>query len=236
MNKNNLFDVDSLYAMTSNFRAQFAGGHIPSIGNLVSTVTVRIQILIPDLNTENFYRLSAVDQFSIWSLENNKLKIEHDPYNSVTLLLIRKPRNSSDDITQKAEITFPIDSISASDFILKNSILDLNKCFNIYLPTFLTYDTNEKDDKVLERLVNKEKILNITDNIKNKLNGFLNKVQSRDLEGLILEYDHIETYSLKGIMEAIEGNEMVYQAKNNFENLHKELQDTNEFKNKKIKL
>src|SRR5579875_1023356 len=172
MDKNNLFNIESNYATALTFRTQFTGNHIPQIGNLFSTIEVRMQILIPIVNTENFYRLSVIDMFSIFSSEDNKLEIGHDSNDSVTLLLIKKPKNSKDDITANSNIKLPISSLPISRFILENSICELNNDLNKFLPTFLDYYSHENE--TLNKLNSKKPLLKFTENIKDKLSHLLN--------------------------------------------------------------
>jgi hypothetical protein len=235
INKNNLFDFDSNYAMALTIKTQFAGNHIPPMGNLISTTSIRIQILIPQINTEDFYRLSVVDEFHIFSEENNKFIIKHNSNDSVTLLLIRKPKDSHDDISKSANILLPISSVLSSEFILEKSIDELNKELNKNLLYFLTYDT-KPDIKIIDNMINKEYLINFSQNIKDKLASFLEKVKSEDLLGLIKDYGYIETYSLKGITEAVQKNDKLYESRKNFDNLNIELKENQQNNHKKIKL
>lgn len=232
----NIFDENSQYAMSLSLNWQFAGENIPPRGHLISTINIRMQILIPQLNTENFYKLGAVDSFNINSCGDNKYHIDYDPFDSVTLFLIKKPKGSEDDITEKADILLPINAISSSDFVLDKSIVKLDQYLSNNLVNFLDYDYKKINNELLNNVVNKDHLSNIFENIKNKISSFLNKVHSKDISGLISEYDYIETYSLRGIIDAVNENKQLYEKKKNFDNLQLELQDNKPINHKKIKL
>lgn len=233
---NNNYNEDDHYAMRVSLIWKFAGDNIPQVGNLISHVSIRVQMLIPQLNTESFYRLSVVDSFNVDSVESNKYKFVYNPKDSVTLLLIKKTKGSDDDITVNADIKSSINSIHSSDFLLDNSISKTREILNKNLIYFLNPNDIENKEELISNITNKEELDNVCANIKNNILKFLDKVYSNDIVGLIKEYDYIETYSLRGIIEAIHENDKVYSAKANHDSLQSELQHQTNTNHRKIKL
>jgi hypothetical protein len=235
MNDNN-YNEDSHYAMGVSLMWKFAGDNIPQVGNLISHISIRMQMLIPQLNTEYFYRLSVVDSFNVDLVENDKYEILYNPKDSVTLLLIKKTKDSDDDITNKSDIKLPINSISSLDFLSNKSILKLSENLDKNLIYFLTNDTNKYKDDLIIKIFNKEELGNVYKNIKNNILEFLTRVYSNDIVGLIKEYDYIETSSLRGIIEAINENDKLYEAKKSHDSLQIELNANSPINHKKVKL
>lgn len=92
MEDNQMFDQNSKYSMGLSLEARFAGEHIPPNGNLFSKMTIRMQILIPQINIEDFYCLSIVDSFNIINVENEKYQIYHNDRQTPTVLLIKQKK------------------------------------------------------------------------------------------------------------------------------------------------
>ncbi len=238
MNNTNLFTENNHYAMSLSCNSRFAGKHILDNDNLIAAISVRMQILIPQLNTNHFYRLSIVDGFNINSLSKDKYEISYVPDDSITLLLIRKPKDSADDITNHADILLPINSTNSSEFMLKKCIDELNKYVNNEenIANWIVENLNKRDLSLVANIINKEDLKSIAENVNSKINSFLNKVYSNDVAGLIKEYSYIENYSLIGITDAIQENDKLYEAKLSHDNLHKELVLNQPIQNKKNKL
>jgi hypothetical protein len=119
MNDNN-YNEDSHYAMGVSLMWKFAGDNIPQVGNLISHISIRMQMLIPQLNTEYFYRLSVVDSFNVDLVENDKYEILYNPKDSVTLLLIKKTKGDDDSLFEiYKESELEMDRLEALSFAIK---------------------------------------------------------------------------------------------------------------------
>lgn len=235
MENKDFFNEQSKYAMGLIWGTHIAGNHIPLKGNLVSTVSIRMQMLIPQLHTEDFYRLSIVDSFNINNIENGKYEVQYNPQHSITLLLLKKRKGSNDDITNKADILFSINSISSSDFLLDKCIFRLKTFLNDEKNLRCFFDLDD-EPTLHKNIINKESLLEISENIKQSISSFLKKIYANDIAGLIKDYNYIETYSLRGITEAIHENDKLYEIKLNHEHLQLELNGNKLPNNKKIKL
>jgi len=220
MNQNNIYDVNSNYFMGID-------KHLIS-QDLLEVNQVRIYFLIPQLNTKFFYKLSIVDSFAVYLLENNKFEINYKPNDndSITLFLIKKQKDSFDDTSKDSLLSSSINSCFFSDFALKKAM----DAFTDEIFNQLKIDYQNKP------FVNKEILIEFINTFKNKLSSFLTKVNCNDTLGLISEYDYIETKSLRGITEAIHENNKIHETKLNYEGLQTELQSNTKLIYKKAKL